>query len=244
LKCFRDCSRSHFLRTCGIAAFVTLAGWLASARGELPAWMRNVEAGTAIEAALFRAMSLPGGSVLFRRPPTETRPALTELINAQPRNADLYSLRALEDEQQLDFNAAESDWKKYVENAPGKTEAQIALADFYHRRVRPLDEIKALSVVANAPADSSDALRVPAEQRSWQAFERIFTVIHDQALPADYSAGQYRAWLACYPQEQSLYARFLDYLVGAIGLGRANTRNQEYRHQQERLHECPHDAEA
>jgi hypothetical protein len=37
---------------------------------------------------------------------------------------------------------------------------------------------------------------------------------------------------------------FLDYLVGAIGLGRANTRNQEYRHQQERLHECPHDAEA
>ena len=37
---------------------------------------------------------------------------------------------------------------------------------------------------------------------------------------------------------------FLDYLVGAIGLGRANARNQEYRHQQERLHECPHDAEA
>ena len=158
-------------------------------------------------------MSLPGGSVLFRRPPAETRPALAELINAQPRNADLYSLRALEDEQQLDFNAAESDWKKYVENAPGKTDAQIALADFYHRRVRPLDEIKALSVVANAPADSSDALTAPAEQRSWQAFERIFTVIHDQALPADYSVGQYRAWLARYPQEQSLYARFLDYLV-------------------------------
>ena len=231
MKCFRDCSRSHFLRTCGIAAFVTLAGWLASARGELPAWMRNVEAGTAIEAALFRAMSLPGGSVLFRRPPTETRPALTELINAQPRNADLYSLRALEDEQQLDFNAAESDWKKYVENAPGKTEAQIALADFYHRRVRPLDEIKALSVVANAPADSSDALRVPAEQRSWQAFERIFTVIHDQALPADYSAGQYRAWLACYPQEQSLYARFLDYLVAQKEYAAAQQLVAEYHKQ-------------
>ena len=31
-----------------------LAGWLVSARGELPVWLRNVEAGTAIEAALFR----------------------------------------------------------------------------------------------------------------------------------------------------------------------------------------------
>ena len=81
---------------------VTLAGWLVSARGELPAWMRNVEAETAIEKALFRSMPLPGGAVLFRRPPAETRPALGELIKAQPRNADLYSLRALEDEQQLD----------------------------------------------------------------------------------------------------------------------------------------------
>lgn len=213
MKCFRDSSRSHFLRTCRIAAFITLAGWLASARGELPAWMRSVEAGTVIEAALFRAMSLPAGGVLFRRPPAETRPALGELINAQPKNADLYSLRALEDEQQLDFSAAESDWKKYAEIASGKTGAQIALADFYHRRVRPLDEIKALSVAASAPADSSEALAAPSEQRSWQAFERIFTVIHDQALPPDFSVAQYRAWLARYPQEQLLYPRFLDFLV-------------------------------
>ena len=123
------------LRICGIAFFVTVAGWLVAARGALPAWIRNVEAGTAIEAALFRAMSLPGGAVLFRRPPAETRPALGELIKAQPKKADLYSLRALEDEQQLDFSAAESDWKKYAENVADRTGAQIALADFYHRRV-------------------------------------------------------------------------------------------------------------
>jgi cellulose synthase operon protein C len=213
LKCFPDLSRYHLLRICGIAAFIALAGWLVSARGELPVWLRNVEAGTAIEAALFRAMPLPGGSVLFRRPPAETRPALTDLIKSQPTNADLYSLRALEDEQQLDFGAAESDWKKYVENASGKIDAQIALADFYHRRVRPLDEIKVLSVVANTPADPSEALTAPTGQRSWRAFERIFTIIHDQALPADFSVAQYRAWLVRYPQEQSLYARFLDFLV-------------------------------
>ena len=65
-------------------------------------------------------MSLPSGAVPFRRPPSETRPALGELIKAQPHNAELYSLRALEDEQQLDFTAAESDWKAYVENSSDK----------------------------------------------------------------------------------------------------------------------------
>ena len=60
-------------------------------------------------------------------------------------SADLYSLRALEDEQQLDFAAAESDWKAYVENSSDKINAQLTLADFYHRRVRPSDEIKTLS---------------------------------------------------------------------------------------------------
>ena len=86
--------------------------WLrVSALAELPSWIRNVEAGSAIEVVFFRMMSLPGGAVLFRRPPAETRPALGDLIKAQPHNAELYSLRALEDEQQLDFVAAESDWK-------------------------------------------------------------------------------------------------------------------------------------
>jgi predicted Zn-dependent protease len=158
-------------------------------------------------------MSLPGGDVLFRRPPSETRPALGALITAQPKDADLYSLRALEDEQQLDFSAAEADWKKYVENTDAKLGAQITLADFYHRRVRPLDEIKALSVVANAPADSSETLVNTTEQKSWRAFERIFGIIQDQGLGKEFSVTQYRTWLVRYPHEESLYARFLQFLV-------------------------------
>ncbi len=158
-------------------------------------------------------MSLPSGAVLFPRPPSEARPALGDLIEKQPKTAELYSLRALEDEQQLDFNAAESDWKLYAENASDKTSAQIALADFYHFRLRSLDEIKALSVVANAPPNASENLTPPAEQHSWHAFERIFGVIAAQGLPKDFSVPQYQAWLARYPQEQSLYARFLEYLV-------------------------------
>jgi tetratricopeptide (TPR) repeat protein len=228
--------RSRLLQLCGTAVFVAVAGWMISARGALPSWIRNIEAGSALEAAFFRAMPLPGGMVLFRRPPAETRTALGELIKsqanqAQPNNANLYSLRALEDEQQLDFSAAESDWKKYSESAPAQASAQLALADFYHRRVRPLDEIKTLSVVANAPPDAAEKLTAPVEQQSWQAFERIFNVIRDQGLPQDFSVAQYRAWLARYPQEQSLYARFLDFLVAQKDYAAASQLVADYHHQ-------------
>ena len=206
MKCFRNHRPALFLL---IAA--TLGA--AAAVAEPPWWIRNLEASTAIEAVFFRMMSLPGGPVAFHRPPKETRPELGNLIKAQPRNAELYSLRALEDEQQLDFNAAESDWKSFVENSSDKSTAQLALADYYHRRLRPADEIKTLSLIANAPPPASEKLTLPAQQRSWRSFDRIFGVIQDQGLPKDVSIAQYRAWIVRYPQEQSLYGRFLQFLV-------------------------------
>lgn len=133
-----------------IAAVVLAVGGTLSALGELPSWIRNVHSASALEAAFFRMMSLPGGAVAFRRPPHETRPALSELIKTQPGNAELYSLRALEDEQQLDFAAAESDWRSYAAKSADKISAQLALADFYHRRLRPAEEIDTLSQVASA----------------------------------------------------------------------------------------------
>ena len=212
MKYFLNLLRSR-TRAFALAVFVLSLGCAISALGELPSWIRNIEASSALEVAFFRMMSLPGGAVLFRRPPRETRPALADLIKSQPRNADLYSLRALEDEQQLDFAAAESDWKSYVDNSSGKIGAQFALADFYHRRLRPADEIKTLSLIANVAPIAAERLTMPAEQRSWQAFERIFGVIQAQGLAKEDSITQYRAWIARYPQEQSLYVRFLQYLV-------------------------------
>ena len=125
----------------------------------------------------------------------------------------MYSLRALEDEQALDFPAAESDWKAYVDNSSDKSNAQLALADFYHRRLRPNEEIRILSLVANSSPIPAEKLTAPTEQRSWQAFERIFAIIQAQGLPKDDSIAQYHAWIARYPGEQSLYARFLQFLV-------------------------------
>jgi len=198
----------------GAAAFATVAaGGMATLSGALPEWIRNVEGRTAIEAAFFRLMALPGGEVLYRKPPGETRPALGELLRKQPADSELYSLRALEDEQQLDFAAAEADWKSFAEKSADKSAAQLLLADFYHRRLQPLDEIKALSAVAGAPPDTSEKFTPASGQRSWRAFERILGVIRTQGLPAEVSVAQYRAWLARYPQETSLYARFLEYLI-------------------------------
>ncbi len=56
--------------------------------------------------------------------------------------------------RQLDFTAAESDWKAYVDNSSDKISAQLALADFYHHRLRSADEIKILSAGGECAARS------------------------------------------------------------------------------------------
>ncbi|HUL16691.1 MAG TPA: hypothetical protein VLV88_11885 [Terriglobales bacterium] len=214
------------------AAVAMLAGiFLSSAYAKLPLWIRNVEAKSPLELVFFRWMELPGGEVMHRRPPSETRPALGALITQQPKNAELYSLLALEDEQQLDFASAEADWKKYVEASSNKAEAEIGLADFYHRRLQPQEEIKILSEAANAPAEESEKLTPPAGQESWHAFERIFTVIEQQGFPKEVSEAQYRSWISRYPNEPSLYSRFLDFLISEKEYDAANRLIEEYRKQ-------------
>jgi predicted Zn-dependent protease len=212
LKYFLE-SSSRRTRLAAFATFFAAIFGAVAALGELPAWIRNIEGSSVLEGVFFRTMSLPNGAVAFRRPPSETRPALADLIKSQPHNAELYSLRAMEDEQQLDFTAAEADWKAYADSSSGKISTQLALADFYHRRLRPADEIQALALVAKAAPVAVEKLTAPAQQRSWQAFERIFAVIQAQGLAKDASIAQYRAWIARYPDEPSLYARFLQFLV-------------------------------
>ncbi len=214
-----------------VLAGVFLAGISALAFAELPSWIRNLESRTALEAVFFRMMSMPNRAVAFRRPPHETRPALTDLIKSQPHSADLYSLRALEDEQELDATAAEADWKAYVENSSDNPAAQLTLADFYHRRLRPADEIKALSSVAAAPPIPSEKLTPAAQQHSWQAFERIFRVIQAQGMSKDVSVAQYRAWVSRYPSEASLYARFMEFLVAQKEYAAAARLIADYRKQ-------------
>jgi len=187
---------------------IALAAWAA-----IPQWMHGIDSGSALERVLFRRVPMPGGEITIRRPPAEAVPALGEMIKSSPRPEELYSLRAMEEEQALDFTAAEADWKLYLQTSPAKAEAQLALADFYHRRHRSLDEVNALSALGRMPPVAAEKFTALTDQQSWRAFERIFKVIQAQALGKTVALEQYRAWIERYPKEQSLYSRYFEFLL-------------------------------
>jgi tetratricopeptide (TPR) repeat protein len=199
-----------------------------AARGNLVEWLQNLEGSGRFEMVFFRTVSLPGGPVTVRRLPAESRNALNELVSKSPNDAELYLMRARADEAQLDFTAAEADWQKYAQLASDKVDGQQQLADFYHRRLRPLDEIKALAAAAQAPSSPADKLLPPNQQRAWQMFERIFQVIRLQALPDTLSMEQYNAWIARYPKEAPTYSRFFNFLLAAKKLSEAERLISRY----------------
>jgi hypothetical protein len=188
---------------------------LAAARAAMPQWLQNIEVRSLVEAALFRTVPLPTGATTIRRPPAESVPALGDLVKQHPQQADLYSLKALEEEQKLDFTAAEADWKLYLQYAADKAAAELDLADFYQRRHRPQDEVSALSAAARLPSPPQEKFTAVADQRSWQTFERSFQVIQAQALGKNASIDQYNAWVARYPQETGLYGRYFEFLLNS-----------------------------
>lgn len=182
---------------------------------DLPGWLQHLPDIARLDGVFFRTAQMPGGPVTVRRPPQESRAALTQLIAATPGDAELRALRARAAEEQLDFAAAEEDWKKFAELAADKGDGQLALADFYHRRLRPVEEIRALDEAgAQVLAPSLERLQKVTEQRSWRTFERAVALVEAQALPVETGMAQYREWIARYPREQAVYSGFFDYLVG------------------------------
>ncbi len=162
-----------------------------AAHAELSSWVRFTEPATPLEQAFFRQMPLPGGAVVHRRPPGESAAELGKLIAAQPTEGDLYALRALESERLLDFPAAEADWKKNVELAGG-----LGLADYYHRRLQPNDEMRALEAAASTKAD----------------FERMIDLARAQLLPPARVESVYRQWRAKLPDSHEPYQNAIRYL--------------------------------
>lgn len=194
---------------CAWIAAGTLLVLTLAARADLARWVQDIDAASALRAVFFRTVPLPSGTVTVRRPPRETREELTKLLATKPTDADWLALRAREAEQQLDFTAAEADWKRQARSANGN----LALADYYHRRNQPREEISALAAVAAAPSPRSERLLPPAQQRSWRALERVFALIDAHALPADVSVKHYQAWMARYPKEAGVSQRFFNFLL-------------------------------
>jgi tetratricopeptide (TPR) repeat protein len=184
-------------------------GMLLGAGNSLARWLENAEAGSGVEKALYRLMKLPGGEALYRRSPRETRPELTNLINGSQKSAALYSLRAMEDEQALDFEAAEKDWKTWAEKSEDKAAANLDLADFYERRLKPKEELAALEAVGQSATSARERWTAADSEQAWKAWEHALNVVDRYALGRAAAAREYAGWERRYPQEKAIYEREL-----------------------------------
>lgn len=218
MKCFRS-------------RWVLLLMGAAAASAKLPDWLAYMESGNRLEGVFFRQMTLPGGAVTARRPAKETRPELTALINAAPTDADLYSLRAREQESLLDFAAAEADWKKFAELAPDKAEGAIALADFYHRQLRVAEELQALAKAAAQPAPGRERFTVAQQQQSWKLFQRMIELARRQLLARGAVDSIYRQWRERYPTEAQPLKDWIRYATAERQYSQAESLVQEYARQ-------------
>ena len=199
------------------------------ARADLPLWMQTAISGSAIEAALYRAMDLPGVKTLYPRPSAEARGELNGLLKSKPDAAQLYALRAHSEEQALDFSAAEQDWKAFVAHSADKQAAEFELADFYHRRIEGPQEVAALEQAATAPAAAGETFISADKQRAWQAFARALIVAQEQALGDDATVAIHRAWIARYPAEPAVRANFVSALMKMRRYGDAQQAIVDYR---------------
>jgi tetratricopeptide (TPR) repeat protein len=186
--------------------------WSIGIRAELPEWVRDVDPMSRFHDAFFRTVPMPNGPVEVRRPPAETHQALAR-IDGVTADQELLAKRARAAEEQLDPASAEVDWKAYARVSADAGEGQVALADFYHRRLMPQEEAAALAAAAQAADPPGDRLVAPAERRSWRLFERFFALAAAQQLPDALAEAQYRAWMVRYPGEPQPYDRLFRFLV-------------------------------
>ena len=227
MKCCRSVSGKRFFLGLG-AALVVLAALAAAVRADVPAWLRTIESFSPAEGALYQEMVLGGEHFLGRRPPKQALPLLDRAVQSSPDDLELHSLRAMEEEQALNFDAAERDWQFCAAHASDRAAALFQLADFYHRRMRFRDELQVLSGVAQAPTPDSEARLAAADQSSWKAFERIFAVISADRLPVEMSDREYQSWIARYSQEPSLYGKYFEFLLQQKQFDHAEQLISEY----------------
>jgi len=185
------------------------------ARAELPDFLQHVVSASALEAALFRMMDLPGVKALYPRPPKEAQAELQKLLAQNAQQAELYSLKAREDEQALGFVAAEADWKAYAAHAKDPLQAKLQLAAYYHRRLQGPDEVQVLIEIGTASPVPEEAFTAVDKQQSWMAFSRIVALADEDAMDPTVKQHTYEAWINRYPQEGAVYANYFNWLLAA-----------------------------
>ena len=185
------------------------------ARAELPDFLQHVVSASALEAALFRMMDLPGVKALYPRPPKEAQAELQKLLAQNAQQAELYGLKAREDEQALDFAAAEADWKAYAAHAKDPLQAKLQLAGYYHRRLQGSDEVQVLMEIGATPPLEQETFIAVDKQQSWMAFSRVVALADEDAMDPAVTQHAYEAWINRYPHESAAYANYFNWLLPA-----------------------------
>lgn len=192
-----------------LASAVLLAAL--AAQGDVARWLADVDAGGRLEPVFFRTVALPGGPAPVRRPPRETVADLGRLLTASPGDAQLHALHALENEQLLDFAAAEAAWKKHAETAADRGAGLEALADFYARRLRHDDQLRTLALAARENPPAAERWTPVLEQRPSRLYEKMLGIIDAQLLAPEQAQRVFGDWMVRYPKEPALYRRALDF---------------------------------
>ena len=86
----------------------------------------------------------------------------------------------------------------------------MELADFYHRRTRPRDELAALMAATGA---KDDPLLAPESQPAWHAFVRMAGVVAQERSSECVSDPVFRAWVGRYPKEPAAWLELIDHLT-------------------------------
>ena len=209
-----------------LAAFAVVSG-VAVAYAQAPQWIQWLPATSPALGVLYRMVPSPGGSVPVRRPPGETAPQLVQLSSRTP-DAELVALAAREYEAKLDFTNAEFRWRSLDSVSPDRAGNQIQLADYYHRRLQPQQELQALAVAANVLPAIDAPLQPQPQQRAWKIHERAQQLIQAEAMPATLAIQDYEAWIAKYPGAESVQRNYFEFLLNNAMIPRAEQVLNQY----------------
>ncbi len=198
-------------------ASLVLAGGVFTLRSSLTPWAANAAKGTPLEVAFYRAMPLPGGVIVGRRAPAESRDQLSALIQRSPQQSDLYALRAQENERIAEPVPAEADWLRAAETATpdNRAAAYLDVAHFYERRVEPGKAFEALLHAAVQPSPTSERFSAPEGTVSYRAYDEALGLTRTAALPQDAPSRVYESWIQRWPDDTSLHTRYFEALVAA-----------------------------
>ena len=201
--------------------FALVAMFAVTAYAEAPSWVQWLPSASPALSALYRMVPSLGGSVLVRRPPVETAAQLALVSSRTPSDTELIALTAREYESQLDFTNAEARWKLLDSVSPDRAGNQIQLADYYHRRMQPAQELQSLTAAETLLPAVDAPLQPQPQQRAWKLHERAQALIQAEAMPAAEAIQDYETWIVQYPAAAPLQQRYFEFLLSSGMIPRA-----------------------